>query len=793
MPDPTDPIVTLTTFTGRGRSDEVQQLVELIKDVALRLGHDILALEHLMVVGSEAGVEEMARHVPGLSAFREALLDSLFDDREQFQYAGKEGEEGPHITTALANVLERIDGGERCQDLMVEVMLGESPRIARAVEYSRGREPDVIPPDTMTLERVLSASDAGASSVQPEPDARPDHSHQTAPRRAPDAPDIPLTENLGIEAADDPPLVGRGDLCDQVARILLRFHQPAVLLVGAAGAGKTAFVRGLASAALRGAMPALDGYTFYKLKLLDLVAQSHRGQDLHNLVDQILVAIGQNEKGVLVVDDLHLLVAKQGYPLMSDVIDTIKMHISKGNTRALLTVEANQYGKSFSSDSFYGSQITVKQLPLLERAELAEVAVVYRPRLEQHFDMSIEDETLDAAVAASAAEEAPDYSPPGSIIRLLDEACAMARSENAEKVQAAHVQACLSQDERSPGHHDRVLLREIEQRLSERVLGQELAAGVVGRRVRLAKMHLDRKPERPDGVFLFMGPSGVGKTELARTLARTLYGDESRLVRLDMSEYMEPHSVARIIGAPPGYVGYGEDGALTGPVTKLGHCVVLLDEIEKAHPRVLNLFLQVFDDGRLTDSKGRLVDFSDTVLIMTSNIGRELYAIHGGTPIGFGGKLDSEEDGVDGQPVRDVVQDHLLRVLPSEFVNRIDEIVPFRVLDEGDIATIAEHLLAAEVERWKLRGKTVTFGPDVPRLIATSGYDPRLGARHVERNLERLVISTMSDAAVTDGFSEVKQLDLKVVDNAVCLSLDGEPFQCLTHRGESTRPDNGES
>jgi ATP-dependent Clp protease ATP-binding subunit ClpA len=787
MPDPAEPIVPLATFMEASHGQEVVQLVELISDVALRLDHHILAVEHLMVVGAENGVEEMARHVPGLSAFREALLDSLFDDREQFQYGAAEGEEQMQISTSLANLLGRIDGGETCQDLMVEVMLGDSPRIARAVNYSRGREPDVIPPDTMTLERVLSATDAGQSAVLSEPEPELAHAHATTPpRHAADAPDVPLTENLGIEAADDPPLVGREALCDQVARILLRFHQPAVVVTGAAGSGKTAFVRGLASAALRGAMPSLDGYTFYKLKLLDLVAQSHRGQDLHNLVDQILAAISTNPKGVLVVDDLHLLVAKQGYPLMSDLIDTIKMHISKGNVRALLTVESSQFEKSFSIDPFFGSQVTVKQLSLLERDDLTQVARVYRPRLERHFDMSMADDALDAAVAASLSEEAPDYVPPGSIIRLLDEACAMARSENAETVEASHVQACFAQDEQATGHHDRTLLRGIEAGLSDRVLGQDLAAGVVGRRVRLAKMHLDRKPERPDGVFLFMGPSGVGKTEMARSLARTLYGDESRLVRLDMSEYMEPHSVARIIGAPPGYVGYGEEGALTGPVSQLGHCVVLLDEIEKAHPRVLNLFLQVFDDGRLTDSKGRLVDFSDTVLIMTSNIGRELYAIHGSSPIGFGGKPDDVDAG---QPVRDVVQDHLLRVLPSEFVNRIDEIVPFRVLDEDDISLIAEHLLAAEVERWKLRGKTVTFGPDVPRLIATSGYDPRLGARHVERNLERLVITVMSDAAVSDGFDDVQSLDLKVKDGAVCLNLDGEPFQCLTHDGRTTLED----
>lgn len=790
MPEPADAYVLVEDFKKGDLNEIVSTLLEDVIDVAQRLNHNVLAPEHLMVVAAENGVEEMARLMPGLSAFREALLDALYDDRDMLRYQPVENDERLWMQPDLHKAMQQIQSGDSVPDVLVEVMLSELPRITRAVDYARGTEPDVLPPDTITLDQVMGNSESGVFALQPE--VAPESAHQTpAPGHDATLGEVPLTINLGEEAIDDPPMVGRSNLADQVSRILLRFHQPAALLLGSAGSGKTAFVRGLAAATTRGDIPALKGFTFYQLKLLDLVSQSHRGQDLHNLLDQILEVIQQNPMGVLVIDDLHLLVAKQGYPLMSDLIDTIKLHISKGNLRALLTVEAGAFNKSFSTDSFFTSQITVKTLSPLERGELIEAATVYRPRLEKHFNVKISDPALEASVAACLSEENPEYHPPGSIIRLLDEACAMARSETADEVSEVHVHKCFSEESEARSHHDRRQLREIESRLSKRVLGQDLAAAVLGRRVRLAKLHLDRKPERPDGVFLFLGPSGVGKTEMARSLARALYEDESRLVRLDMSEYMEPHSVARIIGAPPGYVGYGEDGALTGPVAELGHCVVLLDEIEKAHPRVLNLFLQVFDDGRLTDSKGRFINFSETVIIMTSNIGRELYAIHGKQPIGFGS--GDNGDAVDDVPVRDAVQDHLLRVLPSEFVNRIDEIVPFRVLDDKDIQKIAEHLLVMEVERWKERGKLLTYTDDVPGLVASTGYDPRLGARHVERNVERLVITLMSDAAVGDGFDAVKEMHLTVEDSGVCLTLDGKPFLCLDAEGGLPREEASDS
>ncbi len=789
--------IPLQELSTDGWPAPLRGLLEAIEDVARRLGHNVLVPEHLLIVGAENGVEEMARAAPNLAAFREALLDLLHDAREQLRRGRADGKRREvFVRQDLVAALRRIEAGENATELLVEFMRGDEPRIRRALGAARGSEPEIVPPGTLTLDREaaldpslagsLSAAEAAASSAAAPRRAGSRPQAQARPSRRPQV--IPLTTDLCQDAAEDAPLVGRAAFMDQVARILLRFHQPCVLIVGEPGAGKSAFVRGLARAACNAELAGLSGYRFHQLRLLDLIGQSHRGQDIHDLTHQLLQQIEQDPTGVLVVDDLQQLIARQGYPLVSDVLDTLKLRLKGGKLRAILAVDGRDYERTLAADAFFGGELTTRRLPPLGADDLSEILHDLRPRLERHFKLKIEDAALEAAVARSLAEGAADYLPPGSTIRLVDEACAMARAAGQGLVTAGHV--ARAADDELPSEA-RVFSRErlagLADALSARVLGQAFAADAVARRVRLAKLRLDRRPERPDGVFLFLGPSGVGKTEMARSLARALYDDESHLVRIDMSEYLEAHSIARIVGAPPGYVGYGEEGALTGPIARLGHGVVLLDEIEKAHPQVLNLFLQVFDDGRLTDSKGRVVDFSETVIIMTSNIGRELYAMTGDRPIGFGRSEAA------GGPLRDAVQEHLLRVLPPEFVNRIDEIVPFRVLDESDMLDIAARILAAETERWTSRGKRLVFDDEVVKLVATRGYDARLGARHVERNVERMVISLLSDAAVSEVFDGVEELRLAVENDTVCLRLDGKPFVCLPggpalRGGDAPRP-----
>ncbi len=768
-------LIALEDVDPAAHPPEVQEVIDAVQALAQRLDQNVCDVEHLMVVGAENGIATMGRVVPSLGGFRELLLDAMYDDRDHFRHM----DDKVWFSVALVDVLGRLRDGEDPEIVMLDVMLSDNERIHRAVQKSQKDEPEIVLPDTLVLDQssggrktIVSEDIATAASVSPE--ARDGRLQQASraglwPTASPTEkrdPDPPLIRDLLADTADDPKLVGRKDMLDQVARILLRFRQPSVMLVGDSGSGKTAFVRGLARAAADGELPALTGFRFYQLKLLDLVAQGHQGQDIHNILDQVFGHIANDRHGVLVIDDLHMLVAKQGAPMLTDVIDTVKFHLKKNTLRAIVTVDREPYEASFRGDPFFSTEMSIKQLPVLERDDVLAVLGELRSRLEKHFDVTITDEALEAATTASL--ESREYVPPGASIRILDEACSLARARMVDEVTAEHVTQSLKDSESTTASDfDRRRLASLERVLSERVLGQHAAAEAMARRVRLAKLKLDRKPERPDGVFLSIGPSGVGKTEMARALATALYDDESRLIRLDMSEYMEPHSVSRIIGAPPGYVGYGEEGALTGPVSRLGHAIVLLDEIEKAHPQVLNLFLQVFDDGRLTDSRGRTVAFSDTVIIMTSNIGRELYAVGGDAGIGFTKDADAPD-----KPMMDMVRNHLLKVLPPEFVNRIDELIPFRVLGDDDILEIATKLLKNEADRWATWGKTLTYDDDVVKVIATAGYDPRLGARHIERNVERFVITLISDAAVHASFDNVKTLELAVVDGKVALTMD---------------------
>jgi ATP-dependent Clp protease ATP-binding subunit ClpC len=561
-------------------------------------------------------------------------------------------------------------------------------------------------------------------------------------------------------------LLGREIPLDRLTRALLRQTDPVVLVLGESGSGKTGLVRGLARAAIEGRIPALKDFTFAQLDVPQVLTAVVMGKIGTAALIDTLVQVSRLPKTILVVDDLHLLSGQPGAtPLVNDMTACFRPLLATGALRAVLTTIPKEYETKLASDPLYSRRTSLLYVEELAGNILREVVKQAAQSLSAHHGVAIDDVAVDEAVTAAGHHTIP-YRPPGSSVRLLDDACAHAVAKGDAAVDPVQVREAARTHVEAALVWDRPRLRGLEAALSERVLGQPEAVSAVARRMRVTKLQLDRKPQRPDGVFLFLGPSGVGKTELAKALAQVLYGDLNRLVRLDMSEYMEQHEYSKMIGSPPGYLGYGEEGHLTGAVAKLGHCVILFDEVEKAHPNCLRLFLQLFDEGVLTDGKGKRVDFSQCVIVMTSNLGRELWADEN-QQMGFTKAVSP------GEPSAKRVLDYLLKALPSEFVNRIDDLVPFRHFHRDDLLSIARKMMKEEEERWERRGKRILYGEPVLELLVDTGFDGRLGARHLSRNLERLVSQPMSEAACQDSWPDIQQVTMRVA--AAKLDLEFSP------------------
>jgi len=565
-------------------------------------------------------------------------------------------------------------------------------------------------------------------------------------------------------------LVGRELPMERITRAVSRLIDPAVIVLADAGCGKTAVVHFWATEVLSGRIPALVGYEVAQLDIPGILADIVLGKIGTAAVEDSLQKAAKLEKTILVIDDFHLLAGQPGYgvtPLVNDMVACFRPLLLQGQLRAVFTAVPKEFESKIGTDPVLTRRATLLYMEELSGEPLRKVIRLAAKPVEAHHRVTITDDTLEQAVQTSC-EPAMGYRPPASAVRFLDDACAWARARGDKDVLPEAVkEAARSHSEAAVGW-DRPRLRALESDLGKRVLGQLEAVKAVARRIRLTKLQLDRKPERPDGVFLFLGPSGVGKTELAKALAQSLYGDLSRLVRIDMSEYAEQHEYAKMIGSPPGYLGYGEEGHLTGPVAKLGHAVILFDEVEKAHQNCHRLMLQLFDEGVLTDGKGKRVDFSQCVVIMTSNIGRDLWADEK-NGLGFATAVSPQE------PSAKAVLDYLLKSLPSEFVNRVDDLVPFRTFSRADMLPIAAKMMKEEQERWNVRGKKLVFDDALVSLLVDTGYNARLGARHLQRNLEKLVSQQMSEAACQDDWPEVSTVSLQVSGENVTLGFNVLP------------------
>jgi ATP-dependent Clp protease ATP-binding subunit ClpC len=638
------------------------------------------------------------------------------------------------------------------------------------------------------------------------------------------------------------PVIGREKEIERVMQVLSRRTKNNPVLIGEPGVGKTAVVEGLAQGIVKGEVPEnLKEKQLYTLDLGALVAGSRYRGDFEERLKKVLKEIRTRGDIILFIDEIHTLVGAGAAEGAIDAASILKPMLARGELQTIGATTLDEYRKYLEKDAALERRFQPIQVGEPTLAHTIEILKGLRDRYESHHRVSITDAALVAA-AQLADRYISDRFLPDKAIDLIDEAGSRMRirrmtappdlrefdekiasvrrdKESAIDAQDFEKAASLRDKEKQllaqkadrerewkAGDMDVVaevtdeeiaevlatwtgipvfrlteeetarLLR-MEDELHNRVIGQEQAVKAVSQAIRRTRAGL-KDPKRPGGSFIFAGPSGVGKTELSKTLAEFLFGDDDSLIQLDMSEFMEKHTVSRLVGSPPGYVGYEDGGQLTERVRRKPFSVVLFDEIEKAHPDVFNALLQVLEDGRLTDSQGRTVDFKNTVIIMTTNLGTR--DISKGLNLGFAA---GDHDVNNYERMKLKVNEELKQHFRPEFLNRVDDTIVFHQLSEEDIVTIVDLMIARVDEQMKNRDMAIELTSDAKRLLAKKGYDPVLGARPLRRTIQREIEDSLSEKIL---YGELTAGQIVVVDVEDVEGVDGAGVEeRFTFRGES--------
>ena len=614
------------------------------------------------------------------------------------------------------------------------------------------------------------------------------------------------------------PVIGRGDEVETTVEILSRRTKNNPVLIGDPGVGKTAVVEGIAQRIVNDEVPeTLAGRRVLALDLSGLVAGTkYRGEFEERLKKVIDEASEDPEGQILFIDELHTVVGAGASEGSMDASNMLKPALARGELHVIGATTIDEYRKNIEKDAALERRFQPVLVGEPSVDEAIEILAGLKDRYEAHHRVKISE---DAIVAATELSDryVTDRFLPDKAIDLMDQAAARVRlrsrtkprdardlEDEVKKLRREQDQAVSAEDfakaqdlkgriqelhdrrgayksgrqavaevtaediaevvSRATGipvsqltQEERERLLRLEGQLHERVVGQEEAVEAVAESVRRSRAGLS-DPNRPIGSFLFLGPTGVGKTELARTLADALFGDEAAMVRMDMSEFQEKHTASRLVGAPPGYVGYEEAGQLTESVRRRPYSVLLLDEIEKAHPDVFNILLQILDDGRLTDSQGRTVDFKNTVIIMTSNLGAERIQAHARRGESFEElKADMEK-----------ILKHSLR---PEFINRIDEVIVFRALTQGQISEIAKLLLERTERRLRAQDVEIEFTDEAVDLLAREGFDPEFGARPLRRIIQRRVDNELSRMLLGGSLEPNNKVVVKVEEGGLTFEV----------------------
>ena len=607
------------------------------------------------------------------------------------------------------------------------------------------------------LLRPSNSKDAELRPLRPPPEIRQE------PRK----PDSKLlrqfTKNLTSlpSTSKTDPLIGRTEEISRVIGTLCRRNKNNPVLVGDPGVGKTAIAEGLARMIVCGNVPReLKGARLLSLDLSAIIAGTKYRGDFEERIRNILTEVTADENTILFIDELHTLVGAGGAEGAIDAANILKPALARGEIRLIGATTQEEYRRCIEKDSALERRFQKIDVPEPTIAEACDIVFGLRPRYEEHHGIKISDEAVKSAVSLSE-RYIPDRFLPDKALDLLDEAASHFRlNPTAAKqvLEKEDIGAVLSRLTGIPvsalTKDESILLRELELRLSERIIGQEKAVSAVCATIRRGRTGL-ADPNRPIGSMMFLGPSGVGKTELCKALADIFFGGNKALIRLDMSEFSEKHSVSRLVGSPPGYAGCDDGGQLTEAVRRRPYSLVLFDEIEKAHPDVFNLLLQILEDGKLTDSRGRAVSFKNTVIVMTSNVGA--HCTENRPPLGFGSK--NSED-----LLKDAEKE-LKKVFLPELLNRIDSKTLFSPLSDSELLQIANKFLQTLSNRLKEKNIKFSWSETAARRLVSLSKETPGGARPLRKAVSDLVETPISELLLSGELSQ---------GGEICLLPNGE-------------------
>ena len=819
-------------------TERVRKVLSMARQEAIRLQHDYVGTEHILLGLIREG-EGVAAHVLGNL---NVDLDQVHERVDESVRRGKATialGELPYtnpakkvLEFAMAEARELSHSYVGTEHLLLG-LLRESKGIAAQVLNSLGVTIDEARAETQKVlgPDVSSGSatgKAGSGSAGPAPTPGPGPQRGDKKSKTP-ALDHFCRDLTGLARQGElDPIIGRTGEIERVVEILCRRKKNNPVLIGEPGVGKTAIVEGLAQLISRGEVT--ESLVSHRVLALDMAAviagTKYRGQ-FEERLKAVMNEISSNRNVVLFIDELHTLVGAGAAEGAIDASNMLKPALARGELQCIGASTLNEYRKYVEKDGALERrfQPVVIDPPTVE--ETVEILAGLRGHYEDHHKITIPDEALtqasqlsdryitdrflpdkaiDVIDEAGARARIASQVPPAEVEGLKEQLAAVAdRKESAIRDQDFERAAKLRdeereiqrriRDERAAWEEERRRFRpeitvedvafivsrwtgipltrireaeterlvNMEDELHKRVVGQHDAITAISRAIRRSRAGL-KDPNRPIGSFIFSGPTGVGKTELARTLAEFLFADREALIRVDMSEYMERFSISRLIGAPPGYVGYDDSGTLTKAVRRRPYSVVLLDEIEKAHPDVFNILLQVLDEGHLTDNYGRKIDFKNTVLIMTSNLGARSIA-KGGLGFQLPDRRSSYES------MRDTVNDEMNRAFNPEFLNRVDDTIVFHPLSRDEIAEIVHIMLGDLRERLAQEDMTLNPTPAAIDFLVTHGHDERYGARPLKRAIRRYIEDPLSEKILMAEFAAGDELEVDLAEDGRALTI----------------------